>query len=184
MTVITHPQPQKPQKQQKSRSTSADQQRSTPHGGAAGLPQKPEQPPQKSTAAPSASPGPRVPGDFCGTSRAFCGAAPQHPNTPGQRRGSRISADSAVSAAGVRPRSRPELRPADCSRTKEARAMKDQKLKLPAVLAEMDVSRAAFYRMRARGQAPRCIKLPNGQIRIRRRDLDAWFESHEEEISC
>ncbi|MER6919530.1 helix-turn-helix transcriptional regulator [Streptomyces spiralis] len=53
-------------------------------------------------------------------------------------------------------------------------------LKLPEVLAEIDMSRAAFYRMRARGQAPRLIKLPNGQLRCRRSDLDAWWASMEE----
>jgi predicted DNA-binding transcriptional regulator AlpA len=41
------------------------------------------------------------------------------------------------------------------------------------------MSRSAFYRMRARGKAPRCIRLPNGQIRVRRADLDAWLEAHE-----
>jgi hypothetical protein len=30
--------------------------------------------------------------------------------------------------------------------------------------------------MRARGQAPRLHKLPNGQIRVRRCDLDAWLD--------
>lgn len=30
-----------------------------------------------------------------------------------------------------------------------------QMLKLPEVLAELDMSRAAFYRMRARGRPPR-----------------------------
>ncbi|AQA16405.1 excisionase [Streptomyces malaysiensis subsp. malaysiensis] len=39
------------------------------------------------------------------------------------------------------------------------------------------MSRAAFYRMRARGKAPRISKLPNGQVRVSRRDLDAWWES-------
>ncbi|MGR8009627.1 helix-turn-helix transcriptional regulator [Streptomyces hypolithicus] len=50
-----------------------------------------------------------------------------------------------------------------------------QMLKLPEVLAELDMSRAAFYRMRARGHAPRLFKLPNGQLRVRRADLDAWL---------
>ncbi|MFF9797418.1 helix-turn-helix transcriptional regulator [Streptomyces rochei] len=54
-----------------------------------------------------------------------------------------------------------------------------QMLKLPEVLAEIDMSRAAFYRLRARGQAPKLIKLPNGQIRCRRSDLDAWWAEHE-----
>ncbi|MET7618810.1 helix-turn-helix domain-containing protein [Streptomyces sp. NPDC005408] len=53
-------------------------------------------------------------------------------------------------------------------------------LKLPEVLAEIDMSRAAFYRMRARGQAPRLSKLPNGQLRVKRADLDAWWERCEE----
>ncbi|WNM29528.1 helix-turn-helix domain-containing protein [Streptomyces sp. Li-HN-5-11] len=57
---------------------------------------------------------------------------------------------------------------------------RDQKLKLPEVLEEIDMSRAAFYRMRARGKAPKLIKLPNGQIRCRRSDLDAWWASMEE----
>ncbi|MFF4347858.1 helix-turn-helix transcriptional regulator [Streptomyces sp. NPDC001530] len=53
-------------------------------------------------------------------------------------------------------------------------------LKLPEVLKEIGMSRAAFYRMRARGQAPRLRKLPNGQVRVSRNDLDAWWESCEE----
>ncbi|MFI7307812.1 helix-turn-helix transcriptional regulator [Streptomyces hygroscopicus] len=52
---------------------------------------------------------------------------------------------------------------------------RDEKLKLREVLDEIDMSRAAFYRMRARGQAPKLIKLPNGHIRVRRSDLDAWW---------
>jgi predicted DNA-binding transcriptional regulator AlpA len=52
-------------------------------------------------------------------------------------------------------------------------------LKLPEVLEEIEMSRAAFYRLRARGQAPKLIKLPNGQIRCRRSDLDAWWAKHE-----
>ncbi|MFD8343568.1 helix-turn-helix transcriptional regulator [[Kitasatospora] papulosa] len=52
-------------------------------------------------------------------------------------------------------------------------------LKLAEVLAELDMSRAAFYRMRARGKAPKLIKLPNGQLRVRRADLDAWWRDLE-----
>ncbi|MFJ9585072.1 helix-turn-helix transcriptional regulator [Streptomyces acidicola] len=59
-----------------------------------------------------------------------------------------------------------------------------QTLKLVEALAEIGVSRAAFYRMRARGQAPRHLKLPNGQIRIRRADLDAWFDACEVPEAC
>ncbi|MEV6310298.1 helix-turn-helix domain-containing protein [Streptomyces sp. NPDC051840] len=52
-------------------------------------------------------------------------------------------------------------------------------LKLAEVLAELDMSRAAFYRMRARGKAPKLIKMPNGQLRVRRADLDAWWRDLE-----
>ncbi|WP_327316284.1 helix-turn-helix transcriptional regulator [Streptomyces sp. NBC_01235] len=57
-------------------------------------------------------------------------------------------------------------------------------LTLVEALAEIRVSRAAFYRMRARGQAPRHLKLPNGQIRIRQADLDAWFDGCEVQEAC
>lgn len=53
-------------------------------------------------------------------------------------------------------------------------------LKLAEVLEEIDMSRAAFYRMRARGKAPRLIKLPNGQLRVRRTDLDNWLSDCEQ----
>jgi predicted DNA-binding transcriptional regulator AlpA len=49
-------------------------------------------------------------------------------------------------------------------------------LRLREVLEEIDMSRAAFYRMRARGNAPRLQKLPNGELRVSRADLDAWWE--------
>ncbi|MFJ8865999.1 helix-turn-helix transcriptional regulator [Streptomyces sp. NPDC102473] len=55
-----------------------------------------------------------------------------------------------------------------------------QMLKLPEVLAELNMSRAAFYRLRARGLAPKLIKLPNHQVRVRRADLDAWLDRYEE----
>ncbi|MGA5128385.1 helix-turn-helix transcriptional regulator [Streptomyces olivoreticuli] len=57
-------------------------------------------------------------------------------------------------------------------------------LTLPEVLEEIRMSRAAFYRMRARGKAPKILKLPNGQLRVRRADLDAWFVRCEENIPC
>ncbi|WP_436842590.1 helix-turn-helix transcriptional regulator [Streptomyces niveus] len=57
-------------------------------------------------------------------------------------------------------------------------------LKLCDLLDELDMSRAAFYRMRARGQAPKCIRLPNGQLRFRRSDLEAWLNAHEEAPAC
>ncbi|GGS58108.1 helix-turn-helix transcriptional regulator [Streptomyces violaceus] len=56
-------------------------------------------------------------------------------------------------------------------------------LKLHEVLEEIEMSRAAFYRMRARGQAPRLRKLPNGQLRVSRADLDAWWDRCEQDAA-
>jgi predicted DNA-binding transcriptional regulator AlpA len=43
-----------------------------------------------------------------------------------------------------------------------------------------NVSRRTFYRWRELGIAPECIRLPNGELRVVRRDLDAWLERHRE----
>jgi excisionase family DNA binding protein len=45
---------------------------------------------------------------------------------------------------------------------------------------ELGVARSTFYDWRAAKKAPRCIKLPNGEIRIRRADLERWLEDLEE----
>ncbi|MBC3981911.1 helix-turn-helix domain-containing protein [Streptomyces sp. AC536] len=58
---------------------------------------------------------------------------------------------------------------------------RSQMLKLPELLNEINISRTAFYRLRAKGQAPRLVKLPNGQLRCRRVDLDAWLSAGEEQ---
>jgi predicted DNA-binding transcriptional regulator AlpA len=62
--------------------------------------------------------------------------------------------------------------------------IREPHLKLAEVLAELDMSRAAFYRMRARGLAPKAIKLPNGHLRFRRSDLDDWLRMCEETALC
>ncbi|MEU4686471.1 helix-turn-helix transcriptional regulator [Streptomyces xinghaiensis] len=38
------------------------------------------------------------------------------------------------------------------------------------------VSRRTFYRWRELRTAPRCIRLPNGELRVRRDALDAWLD--------
>jgi predicted DNA-binding transcriptional regulator AlpA len=53
----------------------------------------------------------------------------------------------------------------------------NEKLTLAEVCAELRVERSTFYDWRAKGRAPKCSKLPNGELRILRRDLDEWFES-------
>lgn len=47
-------------------------------------------------------------------------------------------------------------------------------------LNEYGIARSTWNDWRAKGRAPRCIKLPNGQLRIRRVDLARWEDSLEE----
>ncbi|WP_329117439.1 helix-turn-helix transcriptional regulator [Streptomyces sp. NBC_01465] len=53
-------------------------------------------------------------------------------------------------------------------------------LTLPEVCDELRISRSTFYDWRAKGRAPRCIKLPNGDLRIRRGDLNNWLDDRED----
>ncbi len=53
----------------------------------------------------------------------------------------------------------------------------DEKLTLAELCAELKIQRSTFYDWRAKGRAPKCLKLPNGEIRVVRRDLDAWLET-------
>jgi predicted DNA-binding transcriptional regulator AlpA len=57
---------------------------------------------------------------------------------------------------------------------------RDEMMRLPEVLAELRVSKSTFYEWRAKGRAPRCLKLPNGDLRVRRSELNRWIESCEE----
>lgn len=52
-------------------------------------------------------------------------------------------------------------------------------LTIPEVCDELGVARSTFYDWRASHRAPKCIKLPNGAIRVRRGDLDTWLVSLE-----
>jgi predicted DNA-binding transcriptional regulator AlpA len=53
-------------------------------------------------------------------------------------------------------------------------------LTVPEVLRELRISRSTFYDWRAKGRAPRCLKLPNGDLRVRRSELSRFIESCEE----
>lgn len=54
------------------------------------------------------------------------------------------------------------------------------RLTVQDVCAELGISRSTFYEWRAKGRAPRCLKLPNGEIRIRRADFERWLDDLEE----
>ncbi|MGW7065991.1 helix-turn-helix transcriptional regulator [Streptomyces sp. NPDC054855] len=53
-------------------------------------------------------------------------------------------------------------------------------LTLAEVCEELRISRSTFYDWRAKRRAPRCIKLPNGDLRIRRSDFDLWLDDRED----
>jgi predicted DNA-binding transcriptional regulator AlpA len=60
------------------------------------------------------------------------------------------------------------------------RLRSDRHLTIDELCAELEIARSTFYEWRAKKRAPRCIKLPNGDIRIRRSEYERWLDSHEE----
>ena len=42
--------------------------------------------------------------------------------------------------------------------------------------AELLISRSTFYDWRAKGRAPECTRLPNGELRILRVDYEQWLK--------
>lgn len=55
-----------------------------------------------------------------------------------------------------------------------------QHMTVREVCEELGVARSTFYDWRAARKAPPCLKLPNGDLRIRRSDFDRWLESLEQ----
>ena len=55
----------------------------------------------------------------------------------------------------------------------------NEKLTVRELCAELKISRSTFYDWRQKGRGPRCIRLPNGDLRIRRPDLDEWLGRQE-----
>ncbi|SDP87856.1 transcriptional regulator, AlpA family [Actinopolyspora xinjiangensis] len=53
-------------------------------------------------------------------------------------------------------------------------------LTLAQFCEEISIGRSTFYEWRAKGIAPRCFKLPNGELRIRRTDVESWLDTLED----
>ena len=60
-------------------------------------------------------------------------------------------------------------------------AADDPLLTIDEVIAELRVSRAAFYRWRWQGAGPAVVRLPGGGVRVRRSALTAWLRCLEED---
>lgn len=54
------------------------------------------------------------------------------------------------------------------------------RLTIADICADLGVSRSTYYNWRAKGRGPRCIKLPNGDIRINRAEYERWLTTLEE----
>jgi predicted DNA-binding transcriptional regulator AlpA len=61
--------------------------------------------------------------------------------------------------------------------------MSTKHLTVVDVCEELDIARSTFYDWRAKRKAPKCIKLPNGDLRIRRADLDNWLIANEDKAA-
>jgi predicted DNA-binding transcriptional regulator AlpA len=59
-------------------------------------------------------------------------------------------------------------------------AVRSELLPLPQLCEELGISRSTFYDWRQKGRAPKCLKLPNGELRIRRTDLELWLDVQED----
>ena len=55
-----------------------------------------------------------------------------------------------------------------------------EKLTIAELCTELKISRSTFYHWRQTGKAPRCIVLPNREVRVTRAVLDGWLDAHTE----
>ncbi len=53
------------------------------------------------------------------------------------------------------------------------------KLTVAEICADLGISRRTFYEWRAKRKAPKCIPLPNGELRVRRAEFERWLEARE-----
>jgi predicted DNA-binding transcriptional regulator AlpA len=78
----------------------------------------------------------------------------------------------------------PDSVPRDAAATRRARAALREAGRAPEpkmitvdqFCTELIISRSTFYDWRAKGRAPECTKLPNGELRILRADYEQWLK--------
>ena len=82
-----------------------------------------------------------------------------------------------------RPRERAPLPAGPATPADEPGTPGDPLLTIDEVIAELRVSRAAFYRWRRQGAGPPAVRLPGGGVRVRRSALSAWLRRLEDSTS-
>lgn len=55
-----------------------------------------------------------------------------------------------------------------------------QWLTVQDILRDLGIPRRTWQRWRELGRTPKCKRLPSGELRIHRKDYEAWLESLEE----
>jgi predicted DNA-binding transcriptional regulator AlpA len=53
------------------------------------------------------------------------------------------------------------------------------RLTVDDICNDLDISRRTFYEWRAKGTAPKCIKLPNGELRVSHAEYGRWLKERE-----
>ncbi|WP_344136447.1 helix-turn-helix domain-containing protein [Luedemannella flava] len=59
----------------------------------------------------------------------------------------------------------------------------DQPMTVNELCEELHITRSTFYDWRAKRRAPKCYRLPNGDLRIRRSDFEDWFSALEDKAA-
>jgi predicted DNA-binding transcriptional regulator AlpA len=111
---------------------------------------------------------------------------PTQPNIPRQRTDEPpgdtlrdlVAALVSEALAAAQPASSPARK--SSRRRDQRRAPDEERLTLDEVCDDLRISRSTFYDWRAKNKAPRCIKLPNGEIRIRQAEFDRWLSERED----
>jgi predicted site-specific integrase-resolvase len=60
-------------------------------------------------------------------------------------------------------------------KAKRAADQLDDKLTVADICADLVISRRTFYEWRAKGKAPECIVLPNGELRVTVPEYRRWL---------
>lgn len=66
---------------------------------------------------------------------------------------------------------------------KSSRKRARRHLSIVEVCEDLGITRSTFYDWRAKRTAPPCLKLPNGEIRVRTDDYETWLTSRMERVA-